>query len=199
MSKGDFARHINVSPSRVSQYISEGILDEGALDGKGRSARIRVDIAQAQIASRRNVGQSLGNGLKTSIAGDGELPFTAPLEGSGPKNINTAELIQLQRLEQLRRQSRREEIEQAQLEGRLVPADELARQVRRTTNEVIQFYTGMAPDIAAEISAQFPGVSARDVQHLIVKVMAFKRASWSKQLAEATAAMPETQEAVLAS
>ncbi len=199
MSKGDFARHINVSPARVSQYISEGILDEEALEGTGRSARIRVPVAEAQIAARRNVGQALGNGLKTAVVGGdsaGELPLSAP-DASPLKKGNTAELIQLERLQQEQRRNRREEVEEAEHLGRLVPVDELQRQVRRAAQDVVQLFIGMAPDIAAAITAKFPDCPDRDLQHIIVQAMNAKRELAAKKLAADAELMPKTQDIVL--
>ncbi|TIX19826.1 MAG: hypothetical protein E5V44_01955, partial [Mesorhizobium sp.] len=67
MSKGDFARHINVTPGRVSQYISAGMIGKDALEGEGRSAKIIVSRAIEQIRQRRDISQALNNGLSTRL------------------------------------------------------------------------------------------------------------------------------------
>lgn len=68
MSKAEFAELIRVSPSRISQYLSGGILDDAALVGSGRSARIRVNVAIEQIRARREPSQATGlNGMRTQL------------------------------------------------------------------------------------------------------------------------------------
>ncbi|MDP1642731.1 MAG: hypothetical protein Q8L59_11150 [Phenylobacterium sp.] len=86
VSKGQFAILIGVSPGRVSQMISEGKIDGDALSGEGRSAKIRVEVARAQLRERTDLGQRLGNGLETRL--DGSLPFSghAPLTEGAPDN-----------------------------------------------------------------------------------------------------------------
>ena len=53
MSKSAFARHIGVTPARVTQYINEGTIDKSALVGEGRSAKINVAIATQLVAERQ--------------------------------------------------------------------------------------------------------------------------------------------------
>lgn len=65
-SKSAFARRRSRTPTAVGQWIRAGILSGPALEGKGRSARINVEIAEAQLASRLDPGQALGNGSGSS-------------------------------------------------------------------------------------------------------------------------------------
>ncbi len=74
VSKGDFAKLCGVSPGRVTQWIDEGKISGAALVGEGRSAKIRVAIAQRQVNLRRDVGQSLGNGLGTKLKPEAPKP-----------------------------------------------------------------------------------------------------------------------------
>jgi len=67
LPKGEFARRINVSAGRVSQMIREGKIAPDAIEGEGRSARIRVALAMRQIGHRTDVGQRYGNGLATNL------------------------------------------------------------------------------------------------------------------------------------
>jgi hypothetical protein len=52
MKKSAFAKHLGVSAARVSQWVSTGLIDGEALVGTGRSARIVVEIANAQLRER---------------------------------------------------------------------------------------------------------------------------------------------------
>lgn len=194
MSKSEFALHIGVSPGRITQYISAGIIGPDALVGEGRTARIDVDRAKAQISTRRHVGQALGNGLTTRLtAAPQQLPDTQ-LSSRDP---DTAELIQLERLEQERRKNRQASIDEARMLGRLVPAEDMQRAVAGAAQKLVNTFTGMAPDIANAIAAKF-GVPQRDVLHLVKQVINEKRAAASQLERGAAAQMPETIEAVIA-
>jgi phage terminase Nu1 subunit (DNA packaging protein) len=50
--KGEFAKLHGVSPGRVSQWLSDGVISGAAIVGAGRSARIVVDIANEQLRER---------------------------------------------------------------------------------------------------------------------------------------------------
>lgn len=198
MSKSEFAGHIGVSAARISQYISDGIIGSDALVGEGRNARINVEVAKQQISTRRHVGQSLGNGLLTRLdKGPAPQSLKPPATDEGDDELETAELIQLERLERERRMNRQAEREEAIAQGRLVPADELAAQVRKVARDTVELFTGMAPDIANAISAKYE-LPARDLQHLIVEVMNTKRAAAAKQVEAKAEELPATLEAVLA-
>lgn len=67
MPKGQFATLCGVSAGRVSQWISEGKIGGDALVGEGRTARIRVSVAQDQLQRRLDIGQRLGNGISTRL------------------------------------------------------------------------------------------------------------------------------------
>jgi hypothetical protein len=191
MSKGEFAQHVNLSAARISQMIADGTIGGDALVGEGRNARINVEVATRQISTRRDPGQSLGNGLKARLDGAPKPPSLVDREPE------TAELIQLERLEAERRRNRQAERDEAIAEGKLVPADELAAQVRKVARDTVELFTGMAPDLANAISAKYE-LPARDLQHLIVEVMNAKRAAAAKQIETAAAELPATTEAVLA-
>lgn len=194
MSKGDFAADIGVSAGRVSQYIAAGIIGPDALVGEGRNARIRVELARQQVAARRHAGQSLGNGLLTKIDQAEPIDETAPAPAL--KTDDPAKLIQLERLEQEKRRNRRETIEEAATLGRLVPADDMQREIARTAQKVVNTFAGMAPDIANAISAKF-GLPQRDVLHLVKQVMNDKRATAAQLERNAAGEMPATIETVI--
>jgi len=192
MSKGEFASHIGRSAACVSQYIRDGVIGADALVGEGRYARILVDVAKRQIATRRDVGQSLGNGLLTRVSGGADTPPTVGLRGEP----DTAEKIQLERLEWERRKNRQAQIEEARSAGLLVPVEDMRRALVGGLQTVVDVFTGMAPDLANEIAA-VSNMPQRDVVHLVNKVITARRAIAAKAIREATAQLPETVEGVV--
>ena len=67
VSKGQFAALRNVSPSRVSQWISEGKIKPDALVGEGRNAKINVAVATRQLRDSLDIGQLRRNASEGAI------------------------------------------------------------------------------------------------------------------------------------
>ncbi len=63
----EFAKICEVAPSRVSHWKRDGLIFGDAIVGRGRAAKIDVEKARAQLRSRRDPGQALGNGGKTKL------------------------------------------------------------------------------------------------------------------------------------
>lgn len=193
MSKGEFAAFINVTPARISQYLTAGILDDTALSGTGRFARIRVATAIRQISERRHIGQALGNGMKTRLPDMlpelDEANLIADLPPN-PTESSVATLIQLERLEQERRKNRLAQIDEAERLKRLVRVDDLTREVARAVDAAVSIFTGMVPDIGNAMAAKF-GVPQRDAIHLVRQVMNEKRAAAARRIGTEAADMPE--------
>jgi hypothetical protein len=196
MSKGDFARECNVTPGRVSQWLSDGVIGRDCLDGEGRNARIIVDRAKAQIALRRDPGQAMGNGLGT------RLDF-GPTEPSGDeperpaKRDDVAHQIQLERLEQEKRRNRRETIDEQERLGSLVPAAEVRAQMTRLAQQIDEANGAMLADFAAAIAARFE-LPQRDVLHELRRVRTDKKAAEAERAKARAQAMPATVEMVVA-
>ncbi len=193
LTKGEFAAHINVSAGRVSQMIAQGLIGPDALRGEGRSARIHVATALEQIRARRHVGQSLGNGIGTTL--DGSASATASTQpDTGP--ADPARLIQLERLETERRRNRLAKVEEARVLGQLVDGAAVEREAGRVAQQVVSAFVGMQPDIANAIAAKF-NLPQRDVLHLIRQVTNDKRAGLAQAHRQAAEALPETLEVVI--
>ena len=111
VSKGQFAALRNVSPGRVSQWISEGKIKPDALVGEGRNAKINVAVATRQLRVALDVGQLTGNGVRTRR--DLSLPVqpmpAPPAREPAPSSPGDpiADAIKQERLDQLRRANRR--------------------------------------------------------------------------------------------
>lgn len=198
LSKSDFARHIGVSPGRVSQYLRDEIIGRDALSGEGRSARIVVEKAVEQIRTRRHVGQATGNGLQTRL--DDAPPADAGAAAAGLDEVvskdDVAKQIQREKLQQEQRRNRREAIDEAAQLGQLIAVEDFRREVGKTAQTLVTTFMGMAPDIANAIAAEFK-VPQRDVLLLVRKVMNAKRAQATTALRLAAEELPEMIEGEL--
>lgn len=194
MAKGEFAAHMGVTPGRVSQWIAEGKIGRDALVGEGRSARIIVEVAEAQVSARRDPGQAMGNGLGTRVTQT--APAAGLLDGELKPN-DTAKLIQVERLEQERRRNRREQVEEVVRNGGLVPADEMRRQMGQIAQRQAAEYQGMLADYA-DAAAEMSGLPARDFLHRFRQVNAQKRGEAAARVRGEAEALPETVDMVVA-
>ena len=161
VSKGDFARLINVSPGRVSQMIAEGKIGPDALDGEGRNARIRANLARRQIADRTDLGQRFGNGLDT------QLDFGAPPAAAGrpqPTSDPVAEAIMNERLLSLRLARERATEDRLAEQGRYVRADITQAAMTKMAASLLTIFEGGLADLAAALAAKH-GLVQRDVLH----------------------------------
>lgn len=193
MSKGDFARECNVTPGRVSQWLSEGVIGTDCLDGEGRNARIIVDRAKAQIELRRDPGQAMGNGLGTRLDFGPVEPETPDEPQRPQKRDDVAHQIQLERLEQEKRKNRRETIDEQERLGTLVPAGEVRAQMTRLAQQVDEANGAMLADFAAAIAARFE-LPQRDVLHELRRVRTEKKAAEAERARGRAQTMPETVE-----
>lgn len=197
MSKGDFARECNVTPGRVSQWLSDGVIGRDCLDGEGRNARIIVDRAKAQIALRRDPGQAMGNGLGTRLDFGPSEPQTPDEPERPQKRDDVAHQIQLERLEQEKRRNRRETIDEQERLGSLVPAGEVRAQMTRLAQQIDEANGAMLADFAAAIAARFE-VPQRDVLHELRRVRTDKKAAEAERAKGRAQSMPATVELVVA-
>ena len=79
-SKSAFARRTNVTPGRVSQWIAQGKIGQDALEGDGRGAKIKIDLALEHLRRRLSLVHSLANGLSTNLLD----PVAAPMLADDP-------------------------------------------------------------------------------------------------------------------
>lgn len=171
MTKGEFARLINVTPGRVSQYIASGQIGPDALDGIGRNARIIVDKARRQLTGRLDVAQRVGlNGLGNRVS----VPEVAQPE---PETSNyqppsqsdaIADQIAKEKLEQAKMQTARAKREEALAEGRYIRADEAKAEITRAVAMAYRVMEGGLADMAMYLAGQFE-VPQRDILHHLQK------------------------------
>lgn len=197
LSKGDFAREVGVSPGRVSQWIAEGKIGPDALDGEGRSAKIIVDRALEQIKARRDVGQSLGNGIGTRVFGAAGTATDQPTSTAPPlRTDDVAYQIQLERLKSERRKNERDAVEEATRRGKLVPADDVRAQMARLARQVDEVNAAMLVDFASAIAGKF-SLPQRDVLHLLREVRNEKKGVAAQVAKEQSEDVPATVEYVI--
>lgn len=155
VSKGRFAELLNVSPGRVSQWLSEGKVTGDAIVGAGRFAKIDVDLARAQLGETLDVDQRhSGNGLKTNLGGEGAAPQPNTLE---------RQLLE-ERLLKARRENVRDATEQAVANGELCATADARSATVKEVSRMVARVEGTLPEFAAAIAAKFK-LPQRDVLH----------------------------------
>lgn len=207
--KSVFAIRRNVSKGRVSQWISEGKISGAALVGEGRAAQIRESVAIAQLNQKLDIVQRTGNGLMTRLdlpapiaanpppatpAPTLPAPAAAPDE---PVRDPIEEQIKRERLEQLRRQNRKNAEEEATRAGLLVNAEISQQQFGKIAVQLVTIFDGALSSFAASISARFQ-VPQRDVLHLLRSDFRKVRGDASAAVRRVATAMPVTVEQELA-
>lgn len=169
MTKGEFARLINVTPGRVSQYIASGQIGPDALDGSGRSARIIVDKARRHLSGRLDVSQRVGlNGIGTRVASSEEAKPELDLSSAPtvtlPRSDAVADQIALEKLEQAKMQTARARREEAVAEGRYIFADDAKAEITRAVAMAYRVMEGGLADMATYLAGKFE-VPQRDILH----------------------------------
>jgi hypothetical protein len=152
VTKADFAKLCNVSPARVSQWISERKLKGKALDGNGRFAKIRVAEARRQLKSKLDPMQRVYRGLNTKL--DGE-----DVDGNDEA---VEELIKEERLTSLQLANAKAREEEAARAGKYALASDVQMQFGRISSEMIQIFDGALPELASAIASKLGG-QQRDV------------------------------------
>lgn len=195
VTKGEFARIIGVSPGRVSQYLTEGKISAAALEGSGRSAKIKVEQARADLRLTLDVSQRLGNGIDTRLDSDEQAP-TVAVPTSEPITV-PAEIIRgpdheikLQKLEQLRRANRAGAIAEAKNSGLLMETAEARAQMSRIAAAMLDVFEGGLNDMASAIAAQFE-LPQRDVKHLMKAEFRKVRESAARKMKEKAVELDE--------
>jgi len=178
VSKAEFAALLGVSKARVSQYLDKGIIDAAALEGEGRSARIRVEVAREQVRQRRDITQAIVNGAAQVDAPAPVAPATEtpvlPLERSVDAQLKA------ERLEAEQRKNRIAAREEAERAGQLLYAPQVRIEMSRLAAAINDANAAMLTDFATAIAAAYQ-LPQRDVLHLLRKVRREKAATVAAQ------------------
>ena len=200
VSKSEFAKLCNVSPSNVTHWISDGKLSGAALVGEGRSARIRVEVALRQVNLRRDVGQALGNGIGTRLAPS--RPASAPDEGGddadpldGWPADGTGDAIDRKlkaaKLEAVERVNRIEAVKEAASQGAYTDTGSVRSEMGKIAGQMMRIFEGALPEIATAIAAEFK-IEARDVTHALNEQFRKVREQAATAAAQHAQTHPET-------
>ncbi|WP_164831123.1 hypothetical protein [Sinorhizobium medicae] len=198
MTKGAFAAHIGVSAGRISQYIAEGKIYGDALEGDGRTAKIRPAIARQQLQKTLEPSQRFGaNGAAVFKASAGQPTLQlAPSDGASapPPRLtvtdDVADQLAAERLRQQQITTARLEREEALEVGRYMLTDEARRQTVRAVSEAFKVMEQGIPEMAKAIAAQF-SVSTHDATHVLLKAFRDHRAKKARDFADAAAELDE--------
>jgi hypothetical protein len=190
VTKGEFAKLVNLSPARVSQMISEGKLAD-CLDGEGRNARIHVEKAIEKLKLRRDPSQALGNGAKATLV----VPTVAPAAAAAPPTESDDISLKLQRakLQEAEFRNRKLREEEKAREGTYVLAEDVKAETAKLATRLLQLFEGGLTEVATEISSTFK-VPQRDVLHLLKKRFRDVRTNVSAEIAAEAAGLPATYE-----
>lgn len=205
MSKGEFAKLINVSAGRISQYIASGQIGPDALQGEGRSARIVVERAKRQLSGRLDVSQRVGiNGLGTRISvspipraavEQTDAPLLQNAEKRPPEVFQTpsdlvADQIAREKLEQAKMQTARAKREEALASGRFMLADEARSEITRAVAMSYRVMEGGLADMATHLAGHFE-LPQRDILHHLQQAFRKVRERATQGFIEQQASEPE--------
>lgn len=193
VSKGRFAELRNVSPGRVSQWISEGKIKRDALVGEGRNAKINVAVAVLQLRGSLDITQRAGNGVDTNL----DLPVPAPSTSDvstatappAPVSDPIEDGIKRERLDQLKRANRKQAEEEAARSGRYTDAGEASRRMGQLGAQLMSVVEGSLMEISTAIGAKFQ-IPQRDVLHLLRSEFRKVRANGAKLYRDQAAQLP---------
>jgi len=203
ITKAEFARRVNVTPGRVSQYLAEGKIFGAAIVGAGRNAQILASVAISQLREKLDVIQMAGNGLSTrldpvpaaaaAINVAQALPPVQPPSAPeiAPRADSIEEQIKQERLETLRRQNRNAAIEDAARAGQITDAGTAQAEMRRIVAQAINLCEGGLPEMATAIAARW-SLPQRDVLHLLRGEFRKVRANAAQALRREAETMSET-------
>lgn len=169
MAKGDFARLVGVTPGRVSQYIAEGKIFGEAIEGEGRLARIRPEIAQAQLYKSLEPSQRLG-GNGAAIRSQAE-PASSLRSAAEPVHDELA----AERLKQQRMKTAQLERAEALEAGRYMLAEDARREMGRAVSEAFKIMDQGMREMSTALAAEF-GVNQREAHQVMVKAFRDVRA-----------------------
>lgn len=192
VTKGEFATLISVSPGRVSQYISEGKIFGDALVGEGRSARICVERARAQLSKTLDPSQRFGaNGaVARQVAVTQAEPTTDPKTDAIPPSYDpVVDAVAAERLKQQRLTTARMEREEALAVGRYVLTEAARASQTKAVVEAFKVMELAVQEMAKAIAAQH-GVPQRDAVLTLQRSFRDTREKQARQFAEAAAALP---------
>jgi hypothetical protein len=161
--------------SRVSQWITAGLISGAAIVGEGRGAKIDAAMALKQLKERLAVDERCGeNGLSTNLdwlpdeiaatpAPSRNRPAPEAREGEDPE---TEAKIKAEKLKQSKFLTLRLERDERAGRGLYMDAQEANAGMARVADDMLKIFEGAFPEFASALMANPPS-SAREAIHLL--------------------------------
>ena len=186
ISQADFAKKMNVSRAAVSQWKLNNILGDEAFTKPGKKGKLIYAIATEHVRLRRDIGQSLGNGIATKTTADSldqtttaqeAVPDTIVSSGSSEASVPIANLsvaktdtvedrLKNAKLEEQLRRNRLQAMEEAVSQSRLMSASAVRADMTRIAGSMLQIFESALTDFSVSLAKQFD-IPQRDVQHFL--------------------------------
>jgi hypothetical protein len=166
LTKSQFADRLGRHPSQVTRWIETGKLCGDALIGEGRSARINLPKALAQLNMSLDLGQQLAQ--SRPILPGQSAPSAPPREPAAQPmgDIDTVDAARAEQLrltnEKLRQTIERGAREDAVAAGQLVDIGAVRRALNRQLQPLATIFDQLPAAIAKPLSEQF-GVSYNEM------------------------------------
>jgi hypothetical protein len=181
VTKTKFAEISGVSGAMVSLWIKRRKIYGDAIVGEGRSARIVVDIARAQLKRTLDLSQRLGANGKVKFDDDPETADSSSIEDD----------IKRARLEQLSLANEHARAVREANAGRYVLADDTRRRMGAIAGRMVGMFEGSLGEFATAIAGKF-NVPARDALHVLRTTFRTIRERTTKTQSGIAKALPPT-------
>jgi DNA-binding transcriptional regulator YdaS (Cro superfamily) len=158
VSKAQFAKLVGVSAPRVSQWLSAGQINGDAIVGEGRHARLRPNIALAQLRARLDIDQRIANGrARLELAAAAVTSTAAPV---------IDDRIKAERLAQLELANEKAREDAAARAGAYVRSDGVRQEMGRLVGRLVTMFDSALVEFSTAIAAR-SDLSSRDALHLL--------------------------------
>lgn len=187
ISQAQFAKEMGVSRAAVTHWKKDDILREDAFTKPGKTGKLIFQIAVEQVRQNRDIGQSLGNGIKTNVGltplpaasaastgdkgigdaqpeiGDGAVPN---MDATPEKSPSIQDQLAAAKLEEQKRRNRRQASDEALRKGLLMSSDDVREQMASVATIMLQIFEGSLADFASALAEKF-SIPQRDALHLL--------------------------------
>lgn len=153
MTKGDFAAHMSVGASAVSNWAKKGLLVMGP--DPERPGKELVDADKSQLLIRGSIDQTRGRPRKADQAA-AEKPPTIPGvgEASAARAPAALNLLEQARLDEMRERTTTRQIENGKLLGQLVQLAEYERRAGEMGRMLRERSHGLVRKLAERLAAE---------------------------------------------
>ncbi|WP_133125854.1 hypothetical protein [Thalassospira marina] len=199
VSKSEFARMIGVSKARVSQLISEGKISGEALRGDGRSAKIVVAVATAQLKATLDIDQRAANG-RADLSSDEPVfdDLSSGESDTAQRPLSTDDLYKQERLRKLQDENEERLEKRREKRGIYVRSDAMRSTVLRHVGAMIDGIEADLGQWAEELAAETDG-SIKKIKHILRTQFRETRTKLARHNRELQNELPEYHEEAIGS